>query len=315
MVGEGQPYAQPGDAARAAADGDLIHIMPGTYYSCAVWTADHLVIEGAGPATVMTDTSCQGKANFVISGNDVTVRDLAFTRVRVNDGNGAGIRAEGAGLVMERIRFDNNQAGVLAVSQPAATIQILGCVFLNNGTITGRRVPAAVEVGALQHLVIRNSVFQPGRAGAAIVSYADLTDIASSRIAASPAPAESQKTATVLVTGALLMVDTELEASEASSGNKIAIRATLGAAAAGDLTLRRNRLEGDGTLLENWSGRSVVLDGNRLEPRAVEESSAGAWSYQMRRSMRATYDSLNAVAHDLARRAINLARRELARNP
>jgi hypothetical protein len=313
MVGPGQEFAQPSDAARAVADGDEVRILAGTYYDCAVWRADHLVIAGAGAGTVMTDAACQGKANFVITGRDVTVRDLTFTRIRVNDANGAGIRSEGPDLLVERVRFDNDQAGVLAVNQPEGTIQILGCVFRNNGTITDARVPASVEVGALRRLVIRNSDFEPGRAGAAINSGADFTEIAGSRIAASPSPPGSQKGATVQVAGGLLMVDSDVQATEVMSGSKAVVRALLGAEAEGDLTFRHNRLGGGGLLLLNWSGRAAIMDGNHLGSDGESESSSGAWSYRARRAAHETYDDVNTLARHWARQAIELARSQLAR--
>src|SRR5258708_26983509 len=54
-----------------------------------------------GADVVITDKACQGKALFVITGDDVSVRNLTFTRARVPDGNGAGIRAEGVNLRVE----------------------------------------------------------------------------------------------------------------------------------------------------------------------------------------------------------------------
>ncbi|HEY0421247.1 MAG TPA: right-handed parallel beta-helix repeat-containing protein, partial [Acetobacteraceae bacterium] len=77
------------DAARAAHDGDTVFIAPGEYFSCATWNANALVIEGAGPGVVLSDSACEGKASFVVNGHDVVVRNLTFTRVRVPDGNGA----------------------------------------------------------------------------------------------------------------------------------------------------------------------------------------------------------------------------------
>src|SRR5438067_1100163 len=65
MVGAGQTYAAPSDAARVALRVDTVHILAGTYFDCAVWSADDLTIEGVGLGTVLTDKICQGKAIFV----------------------------------------------------------------------------------------------------------------------------------------------------------------------------------------------------------------------------------------------------------
>ncbi|MBV8401423.1 MAG: hypothetical protein JOZ17_22260 [Acetobacteraceae bacterium] len=114
-VGPGKPYGRPSEVAAAAGPGDRVVIAAGEYFDCAVWPQSNLVIEGdPSGGTVITDKTCQGKALFVIPGNDVTVRDLTLTRARVPDDNGAGIRAEGRNLLIERVHFINNQDGVLA---------------------------------------------------------------------------------------------------------------------------------------------------------------------------------------------------------
>ena len=51
MVGDHQQYKQPSEAARAVQAGDTVEIAPGTYYDCAVWTKDHLTIEGTAPGS------------------------------------------------------------------------------------------------------------------------------------------------------------------------------------------------------------------------------------------------------------------------
>src|SRR5258708_24206019 len=86
-----------------------------------------------GADVVITDKAGKGKALFVISGDDVSVRNLTFTRARVPDGNGAGIRAEGINLRVEHSRFINNQNGILAGDAPKSTITIVDSEFDRNG--------------------------------------------------------------------------------------------------------------------------------------------------------------------------------------
>lgn len=133
-VGDHQQYKQPSEAARAVQAGDTVEIAPGTYYDCAVWTKDHLTIEGTAPGVVLTDKTCQGKAIFVIHANDVTVKNITFQRARVPDGNGAGIRAEGINLTLENSKFINNQEGILAGDNPTSSIIIRNSEFDHNGS-------------------------------------------------------------------------------------------------------------------------------------------------------------------------------------
>ncbi len=299
-VGPGEEFTAPSQAARAAAAGDHVRIAPGTYYDCAVWSADRLVIEGAGLGTVLTDTACQGKASFVIDGRGTTVRDLTFARIRVPDENGAGIRAEAPDLLVERVRFEDDQDGILAAAQPGGTLQVIGCTFTGIGAPGSAHRSAALVVGTMDGLMVRNTVFEAGRAGSAIVSDARLTTVAGSQVSTAQGPA-------VQASGGLVVEDSTLQ-SGLIQGRRAAVLALPGADPGAPLALRRNTLSGGGALLLNWSGRAAALAANALGPDGAGESSAGSWSYQARRSAHAAYDGLRGEAHSLARRALDLAR-------
>ena len=177
-VGPGERFKAPSEAANAARDGDGIEIAPGEYFDCAFWRASNLTIAGTGPGVVITDKTCGGKALFVISGNDVTVRDLTLTRARVPDGNGAGIRAEGKNLTVTGVRFVNNQNGILAAAQPEGTIEIRDSEFVRNGTCaSGKGCAHGVYVNALARLTVVHSRFFETRDGHHIKSRAARTEV------------------------------------------------------------------------------------------------------------------------------------------
>ena len=134
-VGEGKAYKNPSDAIEAASAGDRVAIAPGRYFDCAFVKADRLVIEGTGAdgSAIMTDKTCGGKAILVISGNDVTVRNITLTRARVADFNGAGIRVETPKLTVDGVHFINNQNGIMG-GPPGATVIVKNSEFLKNGT-------------------------------------------------------------------------------------------------------------------------------------------------------------------------------------
>ena len=135
-VGPGKTYKLPSEAAAAAAEGDRIVVAPGEYFDCAVLRANGLTLEGSDPGggAVMTDKICQGKAILIATGAGITVRNLTLTRARSPDGNGAGIRAEGASLTVERVRFINNQDGILTGAPDGATMTVRDSEFRRNGT-------------------------------------------------------------------------------------------------------------------------------------------------------------------------------------
>lgn len=140
QVGADKEYKQPSQAAAAARDGDKVVIDPGEYFDCAAWKANKLVIEGAGQKpddTVITDKTCAGKGLFLTDGQDITVRNLTLTRARVPDGNGAGIRMQANNLTVERVRFVNNQNGIMSNNDIAGTLLIRDSTFIANGGCDG----------------------------------------------------------------------------------------------------------------------------------------------------------------------------------
>ena len=177
QVGETREFKTPSEAIRAARDGDRVVIDAGEYFDCAVVAASNLTIEGAAPdgGAVLTDKTCQGKALLVTTGNDITLRNLTLTRARVPDMNGAGIRAEGINLTIERVKFVNNQNGILAAPNPQSTIIIRDSEFLRNGNCS----PCAhgIYVNALKLLRVERSKFADTRQAHHLKSRAARTEV------------------------------------------------------------------------------------------------------------------------------------------
>ena len=78
LVGPQRSLHAPSDAAAVARDGDVVRIDPGEYVDCAIWRANHLVLEAPAGEAHMRDRACASKAIWVISGADVTVENIAF---------------------------------------------------------------------------------------------------------------------------------------------------------------------------------------------------------------------------------------------
>lgn len=134
QVGPGKPFTLPSEAARAARDGDVVKIAPGTYVDCAVWNRDNLTIEATGPGVVLAEKSCAGKGIFVIGGDNVIVRGLTFQGAAVPSRNGAGIRAQGGNLTVEHSSFFENQMGILATGALSGTLIVRDSLFARNGS-------------------------------------------------------------------------------------------------------------------------------------------------------------------------------------
>ncbi len=176
-VGDGREFKLPSEAVKAARSGDTIQIQPGEYFDCATLGQAKLTVEGVGDASkvLITDKACGGKALFIASGADITIRNLTLTRARVPDNNGAGIRGEGAMLLVDGVRFINNQNGILSGTEDA-TVIVQNSMFDRNGTCQGA-CAHAIYAGHLKLLRVENTRFTDTREGHHIKSRAARTEV------------------------------------------------------------------------------------------------------------------------------------------
>jgi hypothetical protein len=306
QVGAGRDYEVPSAAAAAAQGGDTVTISPGTYYDCALWYANRLTIAGTGPDVVITDRACAGKAAFVISGNDVVVRGLVFQRIRVPDGNGAGIRAEGANLTVENSRFINNQFGILA-GGPGGSLRISGCIFSANGVSLDGLPTHGISAGRLDLLRIEHSTFTQARGGDHISSSALTTELVGNRFVdeggAMTGPLVSMAGGAVTLDG---------NSVELASGAADRPGVVLVSGKASGIRVLGNTLvepRGDVPLLRNWTGVDAAESGNTVPSNAVAVSDDGAAYHRLRARVailrEEVHAALGGVRHDVA----ELARR------
>jgi hypothetical protein len=281
-VGAGKTYANPSAAAAAAHDGDHIRIAAGSYADCAIWRASNLTIEGAGPeATIVAGTPCAGKGLFITQGNAITIRDLMLSGARVPDANGAGIRAEGGDLTVERVRFVDNQNGILANTLPGKTIIVRNSVFIRNGTCEGRGGCAhGIYAGGLALLHVENSRFFETRHGHSIKSRAQRTEIIGCDIS-DGAHGTSSYAVEVPNGGAVILRDTRIQKGPRSENHTAAL--AIGAEGTTRMTPEiiventRFLVEGDyhSYLVYNLTTTEAKLKGNILQGHAQALRGAG----------------------------------------
>jgi len=303
LVGPDGPVATPSAAARVAEDGDTVSIEPGEYYDCAVWTSNRLTIAGTAPGVVITDTTCQGKALFVVAAGDVTIRDLTLARARVPDGNGAGIRLEGKNLSLQRVRFANNQAGVLVGSLDAGAIRISDCRFEGGGA-GGERPTFAVLVGANSLLLrIDGSIFKGG-AGGQIITSAKRTELVDNEIGSGTAIMPGL--AVVSADGHLIMEDNLLSLGP----NRPHLAAAVLVLGQDAPELRGNRLLNTtgraAALLLDWTGKAPVLQNNEVGAGDVVLSTRGLWWHRASRLYHGAKDGVRSWAGQAKRGLLEL---------
>jgi hypothetical protein len=272
MVGPDKTFANPSAAAAAAHDGDHVIIAAGTYFDCAVWRANDLTIEGAGPdATIITDKACNGKGLFIMQGNRITVSNLTLTRARVPDFNGAGIRAEGGDLTVDHVNFVNNQNGIMGGNLPGRSIVIRDSAFLKNGTCEGNGGCAhGIYVGVITLLRIERTRLIGTRQGHAIKSRALRTEVIGCDIADGP-DGTSSYSVEIPNGGGLLLRDTKIEKGPKSENHTAAVM--IGAEGVTqptpEITVEHNTfvVDGDYTsfLVDNITATEAELKGNILK--------------------------------------------------
>lgn len=151
-----------------------------------MWRADGIVIEGDDfERVIIGNRLCNGKGVFIISGNDVTVRGVTLTGARSDDGNGAGIRAEGVNLTVERVRFLRNENGILHAGVPRGALTVRDSVFVGNGSC---RLACAhgIYAGPLELLRVERSRFLATQEGHHVKSRAHRTEVLDSTIEDGP---------------------------------------------------------------------------------------------------------------------------------
>jgi len=190
-VGAGKTYGTIAAAASAARDGDTIHIFAGTYTRGAVFQADNLTIMAA-PGTpkgkVIVKTGIvNGKGLFDIKGDNNVVDNIRFNYAKATDGNGAGIRAEGKGLIVRNSVFYKNEMGILitpfAEEQRGGTYTVTGSTFdYTKSNVSGRIGHGIYATERTGELIVEGSTFKRGAVGHYVKSRAPLTTVRNNTI-------------------------------------------------------------------------------------------------------------------------------------
>ena len=131
-VGPDQNFKTPGALQNIARDGDTIEIEAGTYDNdSAEWDQNGLTFKGIGGRAHLRSRGDlrNGKGIWIITGNNITVENIEFSGAMVNDGNGAGIRAEGGKLTIRNSYFHDNEFGILSDNDGRGDITIENSEF------------------------------------------------------------------------------------------------------------------------------------------------------------------------------------------
>ena len=144
-----------------------ILIAPGVYHQCTVQAGGHITFKAVTPGTAIFEgTTCEGKAAFVLRGQGSTVDGIVFRKMRVADGNGAGIRTEMGDLVVRNAMFLDSQEGILGGEPVAQKISIDHSTFAGLGQCDeSPSCSHSIYLANRGSVVVTNSRFERGTGG------------------------------------------------------------------------------------------------------------------------------------------------------
>lgn len=186
-VGPDRIYRKPSEVARIAKDGDTIEIDAAVYIGDVVaWRQNNLTFRGVGgrPHLRAGGRSAEGKAIWVIKGDNTVVENLEFSGAKVGDRNGAGIRLEGTNLVIRNSVFRGNEMGLLTGRNPDSDVTIEYSEFFGN-TVDYRkygRLGHNIYIGEIHSFTLTGSYIHGAVIGHNVKSRARFNTIQYNRI-------------------------------------------------------------------------------------------------------------------------------------
>jgi len=183
QVGPHRALKTPGAAARIAHAGDTVEIDAGLYDNdYATWSQDNLTIRGVGGVPHLRSSGLipNGKAIWIIRGNNTLIEHVEFSGAKVKDTNGAGIRHERGHLTLRDTFFHHNEFSILTGGAPGATLDVESSEFWYQKR--DNTYSHGIYVGALLRFTMRDSVVKGTDRGHQIKSRALANYIIDNRI-------------------------------------------------------------------------------------------------------------------------------------
>lgn len=186
-VGPGEALKAPSDAAKVARDGDIIDIAAADYIGdIAVWRQNRLTLRGVGgrPHLRAGGRAAEGKAIWVIKGDDVVVDNVEMSGTRVPGLAGAAIRAEGGRLTLRNAHLHDHQMGILTNNNGRGELAIIDSEFDHNIVDYERfgRLGHNIYVGQIASFELRGSYIHDAVIGHQVKTRARKNTIVGNRI-------------------------------------------------------------------------------------------------------------------------------------
>lgn len=188
-VGPGKTYAAPCAAFAKAQAGDIVEIDGSKTYSgdvCAI-TASDLTIRGVNgrPKIDAAGKNAQGKAIWVVKGNNIKIENVEMYGAKVPDKNGAALRLEGTNFTLRSSFLHDNENGILSGANANSNVVVEYSEFGYNGA--GDGYSHNLYIGNVASLVFRFNYSHDANVGHNLKSRAKLNTITYNRFSSTPA--------------------------------------------------------------------------------------------------------------------------------
>jgi hypothetical protein len=186
-VGPAEQLKVPSEAARIARDGDTVEIAAADYTAdVASWRQNRLTLRGVGgrPHLRAGGRAAEGKAIWVIKGDEVLVENVEMSGTRVPGFAGAAIRAEGGKLTLRNVHFHDHQMGILTSNNGRGELVIIDSEFDHNIVDYERygKLGHNIYVGRIARFELRGSYIHDAVVGHQVKTRARENTIVGNRI-------------------------------------------------------------------------------------------------------------------------------------
>jgi hypothetical protein len=162
-IGPTRSYTYCSQIATLVQNGDTVEIDAAIYSNDlqVIWNKNNLFITGVGgrprleAGSIIANDMVNGKGIFVTSGTNIHVHNIEFANAVVQSHNGAGIRQEGANLLVTHCKFDGNEMGILSGNIPNCKTTVEYSEFLNGGSVKNPGYQHNIYINHIDSFVFR----------------------------------------------------------------------------------------------------------------------------------------------------------------
>jgi hypothetical protein len=207
------------EAKSAIKDGSQIYLKAGIYTKGLYIKASDISIIGE-KNVIFDDAAVDGKAAFVLTGNNVLVESIECRNIYVKDLNGACIRFEGKNLTVRDVFAHDSQSGIMTNTNYDSFLHIEFSKFENlGGKATGRGYAHAIYANVGEFVFSDSQVLSVGKQGSGLKSRSRKTVVINSILAS--LNAKDSRLIDVANYGELIIKDSILQQGNNSSNSQL----------------------------------------------------------------------------------------------